>query len=332
MDSARNRLRKLLGGKPAQPLPAPPAAQRQPPVEPPKRPVEPALSPPPPRAAANTPTAAPTEPPRRRASSRLTAAADAADSQASPPPPRRAPASRLGALADTAASARASASDVDAGPPPVRKQQFQSSSQDSSSGFSDANLYLQGLRSKMAQVAEEFAQGKLNRVQFQEIYSHYQRQRSDIETALFATPGSNAWRGAVSPGQTTMLRQRHTAQILSYAIYDNTSSMPLAAAGEFKMDASLLVPMLSSFRSATQEMFGGGMRSTEIEGGRWLSFVPGRYTTLFALFSVEPSRLQLTLIQDLHRDFETAHSYELAQGEGAEAAEQFIKMWTAKPA
>ncbi len=179
----------------------------------------------------------------------------------------------------------------------------------------------------MARLAEDFAQGNLNRVQFQEIYAHYQRQRVNIERSMYDMPGSDAWRGVVSQGLTAMLRRRNTAQVLSYSIYDNSSSLPLASAGEFKIDTGLLVPMLSSFRSATREIFGGGMRSTEIEGGRWLCFVPGRFTTLFVLFSVEPARIQLTLIEDLHRDFETANASVLARSEGVEAARQFVQLW-----
>jgi hypothetical protein len=196
------------------------------------------------------------------------------------------------------------------------------------SNMPDARFYLQELRGKMAQVAEEFAQGKLNRAQFQEIYTHYQQQRAEVERAMYSLPGSDAWRGVVSAGLTSMLRQRNAAQILSYAIYDNLSSLPLASVGKFKVDTGLLVPMLSSFRSATQEIFGAGLRSTEIEGGRWLCFVPGRITTLLVVFSVEPARIQLNLIEDLHRDFETAFGSMLSSGESVEAAQQFVKLWS----
>ena len=259
-DSARNRLKKLLGDKPTAPAEHPPA-------EPPARPVTPPSS-----ATLST----------------------------------RYPLSTL-----TAPSGR------------LRRQP----AGDPADSFAEANLYLQELRGKMARVAEEFAQGKLNRAQFHEIYTHYQQQRAEIETVITNMPGSDAWRGAVSTGHTTTLRQRNAAQILSYSLYDNSSSLSLASGGQFKLDTDLVVPMLSSFRSATQEIFGKGMRSTEIEGGRWLCFVPGKYTTLFVVFSVEPARIQVALIQDLHRDFETAHAPSLARGEGNEVASQFVKMW-----
>jgi len=179
----------------------------------------------------------------------------------------------------------------------------------------------------MAQLAEDFAQGKLNRMQFQEIYAHYQKQRQAVEEAIVQTPNSDQWQHNVAVGMTGLLRERHSAKILAYAIYDNTTSLPLASVGQFLIDTSLLVPMLSSFRSAATEMFGAGLRSTEIEGGRWLCFVPGKYTTLIVLFSVEPARVQLTLVEDLHRDFEVANQPTLHRGRGREAAELFTRIW-----
>jgi len=265
---ARERLRRLLGGKPA-PLDMPPAAPR------------------PLKSSSVKPSASPTP----SLLSRLEAPAPAVTKRAAPQPVR--------------------SSTRTASPEPL----------------ADARLYLQELRGKMARLAEEFAQGKLNRTQFQEIYAHYQRQRMAVERAIYEMPGPDAWRESLAAGHTSILRQRYAAQVLSYAIYDNTTSLPLASVGKFTVDTGLLVPMLSSFRSATQEIFGAGMRSTEIEGGRWLCFVPGRYTTLLVVFSVEPARLQLTQIEDLLRDFETAYGAMLSSGAGAEAAQQFVKLW-----
>jgi len=179
----------------------------------------------------------------------------------------------------------------------------------------------------MAQLAEEFAQGKLNRMQFQEIYAHYQRQRHDVEAALINAAGPESLPQSVTPGMTRLLRERNAARVLSYAIYDNDSGLPLASMGTFRIDTTLLVPMLSSFRSAATEMFGAGLRSTEIEGGHWLCFVPGQHTTLMVLFSVEPARVQLTLVEDLHRDFEVANHATLASGRGREAAVLFTRIW-----
>ncbi|MBN1287744.1 MAG: hypothetical protein JXB47_20255 [Anaerolineae bacterium] len=177
-----------------------------------------------------------------------------------------------------------------------------------------AERALARLREKMAQVATEFATGKINRAQFNAIYSRYNEQRQITERLLERNPNSQAWRQVVKEGHTTFLRQHYQAHVLSYALYDNESSMPLYSLGNFKIETSLLVPMLSSFRAAASEMFGAGLKSTEIEGGRWLVFVPGRFTTSIVLFSVEPASRQLDLVQDLHRDFERANQQALARG------------------
>jgi hypothetical protein len=180
----------------------------------------------------------------------------------------------------------------------------------------------------MASLSDEFATGEINRMQFEAIYKHYQEQLQHVESQMYSLPGSDAGFGAITRGMTGQLRERHKAQVLSYAIYDNASSMPLATVGSFNIDTSLLVPMLSSFRSATAEIFGAGLRSTEIEGGRWLCFVPGHFTTLIALFSIEPAKLQMSLIEDLHRDFETANAPAFEQGQAEEAAQSFTRIWS----
>lgn len=212
-------------------------------------------------------------------------------------------------------------------PTPQRSQDAKASQDSPPATLQEAQLFLQQLRLKMARLAEEFSKGKLNSKQFQEIYAHYQKQRNILEAAIYDMPDSDVWRKMVVAGQTGILRQRHAGKVLSYAIYDNATSLPLASVGDFAVDTALVVPMLSSFRSATAEIFGAGLRSTEIEGGRWLCFVPGNYTTLFVIFSFEPARLQLTLIEDLHRDFEVANQLLLEQGQGEEAARQFVRLW-----
>ena len=55
------------------------------------------------------------------------------------------------------------------------------------------------------------------------------------------------------------------------------------------------------------------MRSTQIEGGRWVSYVPGEFTTLMALFSTEPASRQLNSMDELHRLFERANRNLLSQ-------------------
>lgn len=170
-----------------------------------------------------------------------------------------------------------------------------------------ANAYLTRIQDKLNQVAIEFANGTINRAQFQELFDHYQRERRTIEVWIETAPDSDEWQQAKTEGKSIVIRKRHSAKILGYAIYQNESGMPISTIGEFELEAGLVIPMLSSFRSASQEIFGGGMRSSQIDGGKWLCFVPGKYSTMIALFSTEPASNQLKSLEELHRLFETAN-------------------------
>jgi hypothetical protein len=201
---------------------------------------------------------------------------------------------------------------------------------DSLGDVNEARAFIENLRQKMAALAEDFATGRINRQQFESVYGHYREQRQMVESLLNSMT-SSAWRRAVAEGETAMLLKRSTAKVMSYAIYANLSGVLLASSGNFKIDPAVVVPMLSAYRSATAEAFGAGIRNSEIEGGHWLTFVPGRFTTFIALFTLEPAREQLTLLEDLHRDFETANAVTLQHGEIEEiqtAAEQFLNLWS----
>ncbi|NIM94914.1 MAG: hypothetical protein GTO18_14530 [Anaerolineales bacterium] len=170
-----------------------------------------------------------------------------------------------------------------------------------------AQAYLEKVQAKINKLAEEFAAGEINRVQFQELYDHYRREQQTVKRWIEIEPESEAWKDATTEGKSVIIRADHTARVLGHAIYENESGMPLSTIGQFEVEPELFVPMLSSYRAATKEIFGAGMRSSEIEGGRWLCFVPGEFTTLMALFSMNPSSRQLETLEELHRLFEKAN-------------------------
>jgi len=182
----------------------------------------------------------------------------------------------------------------------------------------DGEAYLERLRTKMERTARDFAAGLLNRAQFEELYAHYQDERANIEFLLQVYPETDRWKSAVTEGYSVAIRRRHQARVVAYSIYDNETSLPLYTFGDFKMESELVVGMLSGFRSASVEILGSGLRKTEVEDGKALYFVSGRYTTLVALYSRDPSPIQLRALEDVHRDFETANEEILQQG-GAEA-------------
>ncbi len=167
--------------------------------------------------------------------------------------------------------------------------------------------FIAAVHAKMSKIVQEFATGAINRTQFHHLYDRYQRQIMTV-AQMITESDPEAWREAVSEGEDTYhIKKRLTARALGMSIYDSESSVPIETLGEFAVDPALIVPMLSSYRSATAEIFRAGMRSTEMENGQWLCFVPGNYTTLIALFSLEPSDHQLSMIERMHQDFELAN-------------------------
>ncbi len=156
----------------------------------------------------------------------------------------------------------------------------------------------------MNKLVSDFASGMINRTQFQELYSHYQQKIQNYENMIVTYPERDE---DDTGDQTIYIRNLHMARAQAYAIYENETGLPLGTLGKFKLDPALVIPMLSSYRSATKEIFGAGLRLTQIEDGQSLCFVQGRYTTLLAIFSNEPIPKQLAYLDKLHQHFEGAN-------------------------
>jgi len=176
----------------------------------------------------------------------------------------------------------------------------------------EARAFRERIQNKLHRLAADFNAGAINPAQFRDLYAHYQRQLQSIENVIEAAEGSVDWRGQVAEGQSIFIRRRHIARARGYAIFENDSGIPISTLGSFELDPALLVPMLASYRSAAREAFGAGTRSTEMEDGRWMCFVPGEYTTLLAVFSGEPAGKQLEFLGQLHQHFEQANRRHLA--------------------
>jgi hypothetical protein len=171
----------------------------------------------------------------------------------------------------------------------------------------EAQTYLKRLHEKVDALAERFARGGINRKQFEELFAHYQGEIQSIEQFMAMNPDSEEWKNLVSEGQSILIRRKHAAHLVGVAIYDQRSGLPIRTVGEFGVDPALFVPMLFAYQSATREIFGGAVRSTQIEGGKWLAFIPGQLSTTLALFSTEPSQEQIKTMENVHRVFETAN-------------------------
>jgi hypothetical protein len=179
------------------------------------------------------------------------------------------------------------------------------SQKDTATASDDARAYIEKVRKKIDKLVGDFSKHKINAAQFQELYSHYQLEIRRIEAVAAVWP--EEWKDAAREGQSVVIRKKHMATAQAYAVYENESGIPLATLGQFTLDPALVVPMLSSYHSATKEIFGAGMRITEIEGGQRLCFIQGKHTTLLAIFKNEPIPGQLEYLDSLQRDFESAN-------------------------
>ena len=75
----------------------------------------------------------------------------------------------------------------------------------------------------MTQCVEDFASGKINRAQFQRLYAHYEQEVSLVAQLLAESEDPDAWRQAVTEGESVLIRKRHQARSIGFAIYDNES-------------------------------------------------------------------------------------------------------------
>jgi hypothetical protein len=183
---------------------------------------------------------------------------------------------------------------------------------DAADPLQEALAFRQKVQGKVDQLVADFDAGTINLAQFRSLYAHYQQQLRNIEGIIEAAPSSDDWKKAVAEGRSIVIRRQHGAKAVGYAIFENESGMPISTLGQFEVDPALLVPMLASYRSAAREAFGAGTRSTEMEDGRWLGFVPGEYTTMMALLTGEPAGKQLRFLEQLHQQFEQANRRRLA--------------------
>lgn len=178
----------------------------------------------------------------------------------------------------------------------------------------EAARAIKHLQDKMVAITTDFAQGKINQAQFQAIYTRYCEQKVIIERILAHDPGSDAWQRAAAAGYTGFLRRQYAAHIVGMLIIAIQSGESLQTLGHFDLANDVLVPILASLVSGGTPAFEAGARSTQIERGQWLTFVPGEYSASVTIFSHEPSPIQLTTIINLHRDFERANHRQLMLG------------------
>jgi seryl-tRNA synthetase len=179
---------------------------------------------------------------------------------------------------------------------------------------STPNNALNALRQKMEAVADEFAQGKINRAQFNALYKRYSEQRTIIERLLERNPDSEAWKQVIGvKGQTGFLRHHFEAQTLYFTVYHRSSPQPIMVGGKQPPENHLITPLLKSvWLLKDRPKLALGRR--QIGETNWLLLAVGDYAATAVMFSLEPSNAQARLVRDLHADFERANQAALTRG------------------
>lgn len=177
---------------------------------------------------------------------------------------------------------------------------------------------LEQIRHKMESVAAEFSAGKINRAQFNALYSHYSEQRVIIERLIERNPHTDAWRQVARPGRTEFLRAHFEARAEYYMVFRHQRREPIATGGEQPPGTTpAIVKALKSLwgRDPIPE---NSLARMEIDETRWLAMANGPLAVTIVIFSLQPSQAQAEIVRDLHEDFERANRLSLQRNLPAE--------------
>jgi hypothetical protein len=173
---------------------------------------------------------------------------------------------------------------------------------------------LEHIREKMQRVAADYAEGRLNRAQFNAIYGHYSEQQTIIARIIERDPGNPAWRQVAAPGHTSFLRRYFESQVMFYVVFLHHNPRPIAAGGVEPEDARDRVVRQLRMLWDMPEIPVDGLARKMLDDGRCIVLAPGRHAVTVAIFSIAPSAHQFNLIRDTHSDFERANQIALERG------------------
>jgi hypothetical protein len=170
---------------------------------------------------------------------------------------------------------------------------------------------IEHLRKKLQTVAADFAEGKLNRAQFNAIYAHYNEQRMLVEKLHQRNPDNDIWRQAVTPGNTGFLRTHFEARPVFYIVFRHHTPTPLMKGGVEPADAVRQIGSLIKTVWKMEKIPASGLARKAMGDGQWVVMALGEFALTVVVFSLQPSTKQHNHIRDLHRDFERANRYSL---------------------
>ncbi|MCE7946017.1 MAG: hypothetical protein DYG88_01160 [Chloroflexi bacterium CFX4] len=166
-----------------------------------------------------------------------------------------------------------------------------------------AEAMIATLRKKLRDLANEFANGDINREQFHTLYERYQSQ---INLAALVADEAAA-RPAATADETIAIRRNLSGKALAMAVYHYRSERFIETLGGFDVPYASVRDILNALRelAAQNDVV---EPQTHPYKEHYLLFVSGKYTVSMMVFSHEPVVRQITTVQNMHADFEVANA------------------------
>lgn len=181
----------------------------------------------------------------------------------------------------------------------------------------NARSFITETRSKMEQLVEDFAIGKVNREQFHVLYERYQSQINGVKL-LLAEADPSHWTEILDGEKTHLIRKRLQAKAVGVVIYYNRTSACLETLGQISADRqqvkSLLEKLIEQIKQHTYNQNQGyPIMVVEVGAKCWLFIARGEIATVLTEFNGEPTTDQEDTLIALLRDFERANAGILQQ-------------------
>lgn len=201
---------------------------------------------------------------------------------------------------------------------------LQKTQEEAEKAIKRGQIFIDQTRTKMKQLVDDFANGKLNREQFHTLYDRYQSQINGVKL-LLAENDPTMWMDALDGDQTLNIRKQLMAKAKGMLIYLNRQGTLLDRLGRSAIDGREIARAMKMFKekiatetipleedqpqTATRHRY--HQMVVESASGGWLFVMKGQYTTIITFFSREPTQDQRDTMLRLIRDFETANSSHL---------------------
>ena len=180
---------------------------------------------------------------------------------------------------------------------------------DSSRVFSggEVSSFLDKQKMKIEALSQRYANGELNKDQYESLLKHYQEKIQKLEDMIEDHNGELLKRRNLPEGQTLIIRRAHAARLTGITIYKKEPLSILKSAGDFSLDRKGILPLVNFVMRKTEEEDELPAQLEKIND-QWVLVVCGFLSATVALFTAEPAKKQIQKMRELQLNFESANS------------------------